>query len=62
MASCFLFLSRGQPIQDLSPARPQPNIFNFYILLSVLGQFAIHAASLFFTVQASKRVLYVTMG
>ena len=35
-----------QPVEGLSKERPQPNILNAYILGSVLGQFAIHIATL----------------
>jgi len=46
LSVCFLGLSNAKPVNDLSKKRPQPNIFNFYILLSVIGQFAIHIYSL----------------
>src|SRR5271156_2402971 len=38
--------SELQPVETLSKERPQPNILNAYILGSVLGQFAIHVATL----------------
>lgn len=35
-----------QPVEKLSRERPLGNIFNFYVLLSVLIQFALHIVSL----------------
>jgi len=46
LSSCFLFLTRAEPVKKLAPQRPQPNILNAYLLLSVLGQFAIHVYTL----------------
>lgn len=35
-------------MEGLSRERPQPNIFNFYIIGSILGQFAIHIVTLIY--------------
>lgn len=43
---CFLSISRGRPVEKLSKERPQPGIFNIYIMGSILGQFAVHIATL----------------
>ncbi|KAI9807413.1 MAG: hypothetical protein M1833_000158 [Piccolia ochrophora] len=48
MSVCFLSISRAKPVEELSKERPQSNIFNTYIIGSVLCQFAIHIASLIF--------------
>ncbi|CCH46424.1 putative membrane protein [Wickerhamomyces ciferrii] len=45
---CFLSISRGKPVQKLSKERPQPGIFNIYIMGSILGQFAVHIATLIY--------------
>jgi len=54
LSVCFLCISRAQPRKELSPQRPQSNIFNFYIILSVMGQFIIHISSLIYVVGLSK--------
>ncbi|KAI1276786.1 hypothetical protein F5Y07DRAFT_364989 [Xylaria sp. FL0933] len=46
MSVCFLSISRAKSVEGLSKERPQPNIFNFYIIGSILGQFAVHIATL----------------
>ncbi|AQK85838.1 putative manganese-transporting ATPase PDR2 [Zea mays] len=48
-AAFFLFISNARPLQTLSAERPQPNIFCAYVLLSILGQFAMH---IFFLITA----------
>merc|ERR1711939_1210168 len=48
MSVCFLSISRAKSVEALSRERPQPNILNAYILGSVLGQFAIHCATLIY--------------
>ncbi|KAI9741468.1 MAG: hypothetical protein M1818_004274 [Claussenomyces sp. TS43310] len=48
MSVCFLSISRAKSVDGLSKERPQPNIFNFYIIGSILGQFAIHIVTLIY--------------
>jgi cation-transporting ATPase 13A1 len=48
MSVCFLSISRAKSVEGLSKERPQPNIFNVYIIGSVLGQFAIHIVTLIY--------------
>ena len=48
MSVCFLSISRAKSVEGLSKERPQPNIFNFYIIGSILGQFAIHIVTLIY--------------
>lgn len=44
-----------QPVEALSKERPQHTIFNFYIIGSVLGQFAIHIVTLIYVSQYVQR-------
>jgi cation-transporting ATPase 13A1 len=55
MSVCFLSISRAKPVEALSKERPQHNIFNTYIIGSVLGQFAIHIATLIYISQYVQR-------
>ncbi|KAJ2894289.1 Manganese-transporting ATPase 1 [Zalerion maritima] len=48
MSVCFLSISRARSVEGLSKERPQPNIFNFYIIGSILGQFAVHIVTLIY--------------
>ncbi|KAJ1973582.1 putative cation-transporting ATPase 1 [Dimargaris xerosporica] len=54
VAVCFMCISRASPREELSVKRPQANIFNFYIILSVLGQFAVHTTALVYVMQNAK--------
>ncbi|ORY59641.1 uncharacterized protein BCR38DRAFT_445097 [Pseudomassariella vexata] len=51
MSVCFLSISRARSVEGLSKERPQPNIFNFYIIGSILGQFAVHIVTLIYISQ-----------
>lgn len=48
LSVCFLSISRSQAIEKLSKQRPQPGIFNIYIMGSILGQFAVHIVTLIY--------------
>ncbi|KAG2111840.1 hypothetical protein DEU56DRAFT_919936 [Suillus clintonianus] len=51
MSVCFLALAK--PVEKLSRERPLGNIFNLYLLLSVLVQFAPHIISLVYITNLS---------
>jgi len=55
LSACFLFLTRAQPVHELSAQRPQTNIFNWYLMTSVLGQFALHVGTLVYVFHAASR-------
>ncbi|KAF2308364.1 hypothetical protein GH714_000374 [Hevea brasiliensis] len=50
-AAFFLFISHARPLPILSAERPHPNIFCFYVFLSLMGQFSVH---LFFLISSVK--------
>ncbi|KAF2014328.1 cation-transporting ATPase 4 [Aaosphaeria arxii CBS 175.79] len=56
MSVCFLSISRAKSVEGLSKERPQHNIFNVYIIGSVLGQFAIHIVTLIYVSQWVQRI------
>ncbi|KAI9668948.1 MAG: hypothetical protein M1817_005171 [Caeruleum heppii] len=56
MSVCFLSISRAKPVEQLSKERPQSNIFNPYIIGSVLGQFAIHIVTLIYVSNYVQRI------
>lgn len=56
MSVCFLSISRAKTVESLSKERPQHNIFNIYIIGSVLGQFAVHIITLIYVSQYVQHV------
>ncbi|EFY92963.1 cation-transporting ATPase 4 [Metarhizium acridum CQMa 102] len=56
MSVCFLSISRAKVVEGLSKERPQPNIFNIYIIGSILGQFAIHIVTLIYVARLCEKI------
>ncbi|KAL6572787.1 putative manganese-transporting ATPase pdr2 [Orobanche minor] len=56
-AAFFLFISHASPLPTLSAERPHPNIFCAYVLLSLLGQFAVHIFFLISSVKEAEKYM-----
>ncbi|XP_011001240.1 PREDICTED: probable manganese-transporting ATPase PDR2 [Populus euphratica] len=56
-AAFFLFISQARPLPTLSAERPHPNIFCFYVFLSLMGQFAIHLFFLMSSVKSAEKYM-----
>jgi cation-transporting ATPase 13A1 len=56
MSICFLSISRARVVEGLSKERPQPNIFNVYIIGSILGQFAVHIITLIYVARLCEKI------
>lgn len=56
-AAFFLFISHARPLPTLSAERPHPNIFCAYVLLSIIGQFAMHLFFLIYSVKEAERYM-----
>ncbi|WCJ42338.1 Endoplasmic reticulum transmembrane helix translocase [Euphorbia peplus] len=54
-AAFFLFISHARPLPTLSAERPHPNIFCFYVFLSLMGQFTIHLLFLISSVKEAEK-------
>ena len=47
IAGLFFFISGSKPLKTLSPERPPVKLFSWYILATIVGQFAVHFGCLF---------------
>ncbi|CAO2833629.1 unnamed protein product [Amaranthus hypochondriacus] len=56
-AAFFLFISHARPLQTLSAERPHPNIFCYYVFLSLLGQFSLHLLYLISAVKEAEKYM-----
>lgn len=54
IAGCFFFISRALPLPTLAKQKPHSTIFTVYMFFSLIGQFAIHLASLVFILNEAK--------
>ena len=56
-AAFFLFISHARPLPTLSATRPHPNIFCWYVFLSLLGQFSVHILFLISSVKEAEKYM-----
>eukprot|EP01135_Chromosphaera_perkinsii_P002778 Nk52_evm146s226 gene=Nk52_evmTU146s226 len=56
LAMCFFHISKAKPLEKLSAVRPVTSIFNFYMPLTVLLQFAVHIYSIRFLIDLTKSI------
>lgn len=57
MSVSFVTVSRSKPLERLSGVRPFGSVFHPALFLSILGQFALHLASMMLAVRESKKHL-----
>jgi manganese-transporting P-type ATPase len=57
MSVSFVTISRAKPLDQLSSVRPLKSIFHPALFLSILGQFALHIATMHYLVQEGKTYL-----
>lgn len=57
MAIAFFMVSRSKPLRKLSPERPASTVFAPELFVSLLGQFAVHVASLIVCTSLAKPYL-----
>eukprot|EP01134_Creolimax_fragrantissima_P007219 CFRG7219T1 len=54
VAMLFLFVALSEAAETLSPERPLPNVFSFYLISTVVTQFVVHVTTLVIVVGAAK--------
>ena len=47
IAGLFFFISGSKPLKSLSPERPPTQLFSWYIVATITGQFIIHFIALY---------------
>jgi len=57
MSVAFMSVSRSKPLAKLSPVRPLNSIFHPSLFLSLLGQFSVHLAVMYWAVNSAKEHL-----
>lgn len=53
-AGLFFFLSQAKPLQEVAATKPPSSVFEWQVGVSILGQFAVHLASLLTILQVCK--------